>query len=136
MTNVLHLKHKRYYSDRSILTSDTTRTILQMVSYNRPNVIDDGFAYELSFKFIDTTAAKTKRLLNLLSDTAIVKTKYDIVSVWNWEEETYSLNGSIEILEWKTDSVTIKQNVIVDDKRRKEVLKFIGKRTFTKHKNW
>ncbi|MEI8204717.1 MAG: hypothetical protein WCH34_16985 [Bacteroidota bacterium] len=136
VTRVLNLKHRKYYTERSIISSDTLTTLIQMVSYNVPHVIDEEFSYELIFKFIDTTAAKTKRILNLETDTAIIKTIYDIASVWNWEEETYSLRGKIEILEWKTDSITIKQNVIVDDKRRKDILKFKGKRTFTKYKNW
>jgi hypothetical protein len=128
------MRHKRHYSENNLFFGDTAVTLFQSISYNKPAVIDEEFSYILQFKIIDTTAAKRKRLLNLVADTAIVTTKYDVISVWNWEDEKYSLTGSIEIIDWGDKRIRIKQDILVNDARRKKTLSFNGQRTFTKKK--
>jgi hypothetical protein len=98
--------------------------------------MDEEFFYKLTFKFIDTTAAKQKRLINLVADTTILKCYYSIFSIWNWSDEHYTMKGDIEIVEWKYNSITLKENVFINDIRRKKKLKFKGKRTFIKHEGW
>ena len=135
-TNLLTYKHKKYYKENSIITSDSTFKLYQNVCYNKPGVIDEEFCFDLTLKFIDTTAAKTKRILDLQSDTLIVKAGYGIFSVWNWSDENNKVCGRIEILKWDKDEVIVKENIQAVDFRRKETKKFVGTRTYKRRDGW
>jgi len=135
-TNLLTYKHKKYYKENSIITSDSTFKLHQNVCYNRPSVIDEEFCYDLTLKFIDTTAAKTKRIIDLQADTLIVKAGYGVFSVWNWSDENNKVSGQIEILKWDKNEVTLKENIKVIDFRRKETKKFVGTRTYKRKDGW
>ena len=134
-TNMLKLHYKKNYFERNILTKDTTKTLLQEVSY-RPHTIDAGGSYNLKFIFIDTTKAKAKRQLILPTDTSILKCEYDYLSAWNFEKENYALTGKIEILSWNIDSVTIREKICVYDIDRNETFKYNGNRTFSKRQRY
>lgn len=133
-TNLLTYNYQKYYEENSIITSDSTFKLYQNICYNKPGVIDEEFCYYLTLKFTDTTAAKTKRILDLQTDTLIVKAGYGIFSVWNWSDENNKVSGQIEILKWDKDEVILKEKVQATDYRRKETKKFIGTRFF-KHKD-
>lgn len=135
-TNVLTYKHRQYFKERSIITSDSIFELYQDAYYNVPHIIDEEFAYYLTLKFLDTTVAKTKKILNLMTDTLIVKSNYGVFSVWNWSDEKNKIGGQIEIINWDKDSIIIKENVSVYDIRRKERKKFHGTRTFTRQVGW
>ncbi len=133
-TNLLTYKHKKYYKENSIITNDSIFKLYQNVCYNRPRVIDEEFCYELTLKFIDTSAAKTKRTLNLQADTLIVKASYGIFSIWNWYDENNKVSGEIEIIKWDKNEVVLRENIKANDFNRKETKKFVGTRIF-KRKN-
>jgi hypothetical protein len=135
-TNLLRYRHKKHYKENSIITSDTTFKLYQNVCYNRPGVIDEEFCYELTLTFIDTVAAKTKKILNLATDTSIVKSRYGIFSVWNWEDENNKVTGQIEIIAWDKNSVTLKENIFASDYRRKETKNYKGTRTYKRKDGW
>ena len=135
-SNVLTYKNRQHYKENSIITSDTVFKLYQNVCYNKPGVIDEEFCYDLKLTFLDTAAAKTKKTLDLQIDTNIVKAEYGIFSVWNWSNENNKVAGQIEITQWNSDKVTLKENVIVTDYRRKETKKFKGTRTFIRKEGW
>lgn len=135
-TNLLTYKHKKYYKDNSIITSDPTFKLYQNVCYNNPGVIDEEFCYYLTLKFIDTTSAKTKMIIDLQTDTLIVKAGYGIFSVWNWSDENNKVSGQIEILKWEKNEITLNENVKAVDLRRKETKKFVGTRTYKRKVGW
>jgi len=128
--NLLTYKHKKDYKENSIITNDTIFKLYQSVCYNRPGVVDEEFCYSLTLKFIDTSAAKTKRMLDLQTDTLIVKAGYGIFSVWNWGEENSKVSGQIEIINWDKNEVVLRENIQVNDFSRNETKKFVGTRTF------
>ena len=134
--NVLTYKKRQYYSENSIITSDTIFKLYQNVCYNKPGVIDEEFCYYLKLIFFDTTAAKAKKTLDLQTDTDIVKAEYGIFSIWNWSNESNKVFGQIEITHWDSNNVTLKENLVVTDYRRKGNKKFKGTRTFTRKDNW
>ena len=135
-TNVLTYKHRKHFKERNIITSDSIFTLYQDASYNRPNIVDEEFSYYLDLTFLDTTVAKTKRILNLATDTTIVKGHYGISSVWSWGGDSTKVSGQIEIIHWGNDGITIKENVHTKDFRRKQAKRFKGTITFTKQKGW
>jgi hypothetical protein len=129
-TNLLTYKNKKYYYENSIITIDSIFKLFQNIRYNRPGVIDEEFCYCLTLNFIDTTAAKTKRIIDLQMDTSIVKVGYGIFSVWNWSDENNKVSGRIEIVKWDKNQVILKENIKAVDFRRKETMKFVGTRTY------
>lgn len=135
-TNLLTYKHKKYYKENSIITNDSIFKLYQNVCYNRPRVIDEEFCYGLTLKFIDTSAAKTKRTLDLQADTLIVKAGYGIFSVWNWSDENNKVSGQIEIIKWDKNEVILRENIQVNDFGRNETKKFVGTRTFKRKDGW
>jgi len=135
-THLHRLKNHPNFSERSVITSDSVKTLVQDVLYNRPGVIDEEYSYMLRYKLIDTTAAKEKRILDLSKDTSIVKTQYFLASVWNWSEPNNLVSGTIEVVHWETNKIILKQNVYVEDYVEKEQVKFIGIRTFETREGW
>lgn len=131
-SNVLTYKNRQHFKENSIITSDTIFKLYQNVCYNKPRVIDEEYCYYLKLTFLDTTAAKTNKTLDLQTDTNIVKAEYGIFSVWNWNNENNKVSGRIEITLWDKDKVTLKENIVATDYRRKESKKFKGIRTFTR----
>ena len=111
-------------------------TLYQDIGYNSPGVIDEEFSYTLNLIFLDLATAKTKKKLDLTRDTAIIRSKYGVFSVWNWDDEDNKVSGQIEIITWSKRSVTIKENVFIYDVRRNEKRTFIGTRTFKRRKDW
>ena len=131
-TNILHLKYKKNYREVNAISLDTTTIISQSVAFNIPRVIDEEFWYLLTFEIKDTVAVKRIRLVNLATDTTIIKTKYDFISPWNWENENYTLSGTIQIIKWTDGEVRLRQKIKIYDLRRNETIRFFGKRTFKK----
>jgi hypothetical protein len=127
--NLLTYKYKRHFYEHSTFLNDST--FVQSISYNRRRVIDEEYAHKLIFSFYDIAAAKEKKILNLKTDRDIVKTSYDLFSVWNWEDENYELSGEIEILKWDKNKLKLKEKIKVIDHQRKETYHFVGKRTFS-----
>lgn len=128
--NLLTYKHKKYYKENSEIISESPSKLYQSVCYNVPGIIDEEFCYELTLRFIDTTAAKAKGVLELHTDSLIVKAGYRVFSVWNWSDEDTKVFGQIEILKWGQNEVILKENIIAINIERKETKKFVGTRTF------
>jgi hypothetical protein len=120
-----------YYKEHSGIITDSIFKLYQNVRYDRPNIIDEEFSYTLSLTFLDTTAAKAKKNLNLATDTLIVKSRYGVFSIWNWEgEEKTKVTGRIKIIAWDKNAIKIKETIFVSDEIRKETKKYKGIRTF------
>jgi hypothetical protein len=134
--NLLTYKHRKYYREKSIITSDSTLKLLQSVSYNVPNIIDEEFSYDLTLQFIDTTAAIEKGILNLSTDTTIVKSNYSVFSAWDWDDYGNKVEGTIEIITWDKNSITLKENIQTFGVRRKEIKKYKGTRIFYRKEGW
>lgn len=133
-SNVLTYKNRTHYLEQSSISSDTTFQLTQSICYNEPQVIDEEYCYTLKLTFLDTFTAKTKRILDLETDTTIVKAEYGKFSVWNWSSENNHVKGTIEITFWDSNKVTLMENLVATDFRRKEKIKFKGTRSFTRNK--
>jgi hypothetical protein len=134
--NVLHLKYRRHYTERSILTRDTVRTAYQQACYDRRNVIDEGHCYYLRLRFPDTAAIHGGMRLDLERDTALVRADYGLFSIWNWSEERNTVRGTITVLEWSPGHIRLNERVRVEDERRDETRRFNGTRTFKPAEGW
>ena len=134
--NLLAYKDSIYYTERNIILTDKQFSLHQDIWFNVPGVIDEEFAYTLTLVFLEPEAARKRKVLNLSTDTTIVKSTYGVFSVWNWSDENNQVSGKIEITEWKRRRITVKENISVLDIRRNERLKFVGTRTFKRQKGW
>jgi hypothetical protein len=113
------------------IQNDTIFRLEQTIYCNIPNTIDAWSYRMLYLTFLDTNAAKMKKILNLKTDTLIVKTEYRGWSVWDWDEDAdYKVKGKIEILQWDTNKIVLKENIFITDYKRREKKKYIGKRNF------
>lgn len=128
--NILTYKYKRYYHEKSTLFRDTTIELEQRIRYNRPNTVDEEFSYFLNMSIIDTAAAIQRKRLYLVADTSIVRSYGGRFSVWDWESEGNTVSGWVKILRWGAHRITVKENVSVYDRHRKEKKRFKGRRTF------
>lgn len=132
--NLLTYKHRIYFHEENELVHDSIFLLRQRVCYNRPQVIDEEHCYELQLTFTDTLAAKTKKLLDLATDTALVKASYGLFSVWSWGGDDNPVSGTIQILRWRKDCVVLRERVYVYDRYKQEKKSFRGTRTFRKKK--
>ena len=125
----LATKNKQYYKEENTIENDSVFGLCQKVSFCPP-IIDGGHVSHFCLTFLDTNAAKTKKVLHLETDTLIVKAKYDFWSVWFWGGYKYDkIKGTIKIVQWDAEKIILKENIkVVIDRRRNK--KYTGKRTF------
>jgi hypothetical protein len=132
--NFLHYKYKPFFSERNWIRTDRRDTLVQIITYNRPGVIDEEYNYDLNIFFLDTALAKQKRFLDLGVDTTIVKIDPLFSSVWVWDAGMDHLDGksygTIKIKKWDNDGIRLKENIKVYDPEAKKKRKFKGVRTF------
>lgn len=125
-TNQLHYKCRRHFYEENVIRIKPPFTLSQDICYNRPRVHDEEYCHTLTFTFLDTTAAKAKRVLNLETDTAIVNTDYGVYSTWLWGEEPFLVSGRIEILAWNRRRIRLKEQVVVVNAKGDERLMVCG----------
>ena len=135
--NLRQLAKKKNYSERTFILKDTSSQIklYQDICYNKKGVMDEEFSHTLTFLIFDTLLAKKKRTINCL-DTIIAKISYDLFSVWNWEQENYTMTGDFEIIELSKQKATIRQNITVIDLNNKRTLYFNGIKTYVYNAQW
>ncbi len=130
-TKVLSLKNKQGYREYNIISQKRPTEIKQIVSY-RTRALDGNFSYILTFTILDSATLLSKKQLHFPADTIIVKPKFDIGSIWNWEDEKYTLKGDFILLNWTDSAVAIEEDMDVYDIKGKQHFVYRGKRTFTK----
>lgn len=139
-TNLLSYKDSTYYKESSIIQtykmhSKNELILYQEVCYNEPGIIDEEHCYTLKLIFLDKEDIKLDSVLNLSNDTSIIKCEYGILSGWSLSyDNNIQISGQIEIIEWGKKRITIKENIIVYDKRKNTKRVFVGTRTFTRQK--
>lgn len=130
-TDVLTLKDGKYHSEQNIL--DKNFTLVQQVLYDVPGSIDEEYNLLLYISFPDAPKARQLKTLDV-KDSSLIKVRFDIFSVWNWEEENTATSGHITILSWTSTSVRVNFDLIVQDNRRKREYVYRGTRTFIRTK--
>ena len=128
--NILTCKNRKYYSEDNTIKIDDENVLrlCQRVNYN-PRIIDGESSRRLYLTFLDIDAAKTKKSLNLKTDTLIVQAKYDFWSIWIWNYEDNKPKGTIKIVQWDEYKIVLKENIAVRDISEK-MKKYNGKITF------
>jgi hypothetical protein len=135
ITNALRLKEKRYYAEKNTFSSDTTVNLRQEVCYNKPGVIDEEYCFILNIIISDTLKAKQLKKIDLAKDSSIIKCTWDLLSVWNWEDESTTISGIVTIVSWTKKAIEVDLNVEAYDNRHKEGYSYKGRRRFSKTKN-
>ena len=139
-TNLLAYKDSTYYKESSIIQTYKSHSkneliLYQEVCYNEPVIIDEEYCYTLKLIFLDKENIKLDLVLNLANDTSIIKCEYGVLSGWSLNyDNNIQISGQIEIIEWGKKRITIKENIIVYDKRKNTKRVFVGTRTFTRQK--
>lgn len=129
--NVLTFKYKKDFSERDEGVSKNDRLELsQIVFYNKPNTIDEEYSHHLTFLFLQSKFVKKGTKYHLPNDSLAIKIKYDLFSIWNWEDESVKVSGTVFILDFQPTFIKLKENITITDFRRNRVLKFKGKRLF------
>lgn len=131
-TNISTSRPGRYFKQENSIRSDSTFKLIQKVCFNIPRLIDEEYCYVLTLKFLDISKAKSKKTLDLQTDTLIVKASYNKFSIWDWSGEITNVSGQIEILKWKKNKVVLKQNITAIDTNGNKTQKFVGKILFRK----
>lgn len=140
-TNVLSYRHKKYFEEGSEFylhrygpSADSVFTLSQWVRYDNPKSIDEEYVEGLTLKILDTVAAKRKVILNLSTDTTIVKSYYGLNHFMSYlNPKVYQPSGEIIVLSWTPEKITVKENVIVQHNDLGRPVKFKGKRTFLRN---
>jgi hypothetical protein len=116
--------------------ADSLFTLSQFLRYDNPRMMDEQYIHGLAFKIIDTTAAKQKKTLTLEIDTAIIKAYYGLTHFLSYlNPKTYEPTGELTILKWTSESIDVKENIIVRDKELDKPVFFKGRRTFLRNRD-
>ncbi len=130
-TNVLSLYKQQHYNEIDEVEKNSTFTLRQEVNYNDRRVIDEEHTYLLRL-FFNSNNAPTPTVLNVATDTAIVKLYYNHYSVWDFNDDIYKFTGTIEILKWTKKAITLKEDITVTDAQTGEAVCYKGELTFYK----
>lgn len=133
-SDVLKLKDEQYYRETNIIKKGKNYHLYQSVCHNQPGVVDEEFCYFLSLDFADPDSAKSKRVLNVEADTAIVKVASGISSAWNLGEDKNKITGQIEIVKWDKNEIILNENILVTNYLTRVSMCFVGTRTFKRDK--
>jgi len=132
-TNILTYRVNPLYNEQRELLGSNVPQVSQSICYNDPRSIDEEFCHELKFTFLDSSIAKTKKTLDLSVDTNVVKWEYGVYSTWKWGS-TNKLTGEIEILEWNSKRIKLREDLIVSDSEGNMTNVLEGVRQFTRKK--
>ena len=120
--NVLTLHKKKYYQEDNKIIRKSPLTLIQQVYYDVPSSHDEEQYYILTLNFIDTAAAKSKRVLDLSCDTAIVKGTYEFRQNRMLNSGKYKVKGKIKIISWNNDNeIILKEKIIAINYTRKRI---------------
>jgi len=132
---LLKYKNKRFFEEKSIISKNEENVLFQQICYDKPRVIDEEYCHNLKITFLDLDKAKSKKIIDIKTDTSIVKFNYGIFSIWNWSDEKNEITGTIEILDWGKEEVQLKENILINDIRRNRKRVLQGRRKFIKRKD-
>jgi len=133
-TNVLKLKNKKYFDEKNQFFIDSSLKIIQKVGYDEPHTVDESYSLTLTLNVVDTLNARLKKNLDLTLDTALIKCRFDISSVWNWEDEKTTITGNVIIVSWTNEKIEFNFNVTVLELRNNRAFIYKGNRVFSKIK--
>ena len=131
--NLLKYKWRRQYDESNEIQRDTNTSVVlvQDVCYLNRRVIDGGFCYNLQITIHDTLRATAMQKITLGVDTNVVSGSYGLTSVWHWDHPVNSVTGTVEIKKWSHNKIRLREDLVVEDFKRKGKKKFKGCRTFT-----
>jgi hypothetical protein len=140
-SNVLSHRRKKYFKEGSEFyvyrygpLADSLFTLSQWVRFDNPKSIDEEYVEGITLQILDTTAAKQKVVLNLATDTTIVKAYYGLQNFMSYlNPKVYRPNGEITILKWTREEIAVKEDIIVKHNDLKKPIIFKGKRTFVRN---
>ena len=130
--NLLSYDNKQQYNVKSFITRDSIFTLHQNVLFAKPKGANKDLAYTLSLTFLDFPAAKQKGLLNLEADTAILRVHFGASLAHDHNSGDNKVQGVIYLLDFGKDKVTLKENINVHIRNRKQTVRFNGKPSFTR----
>jgi len=110
-TDVPGLVNEKYYTEHTYVKgADFTHD----VGYNEPGAVDEEFDYMLGFHFTNFDSIADRHTYDLAKDTGFVRSKFGILSTWNWDyDDKAVITGTITILGKTKKSVAIEEDVRV-----------------------
>jgi hypothetical protein len=128
-TNQLELHKNDYYKEKTHIELGSEVKLFQKIAYNHPKETDKYWT-ELSFTLKDTLRFIEKQTFDLTKDTAIVSCKYGYFTNTDWKNYNYKISGTLTLIEWKIGCIILKEDILVEDFKRKEKKWYKGYRTF------
>ena len=120
-----HLPHYKEYDNK---TAEGTLTLHQNISHWPPNVIDGGVTFLMFINIPDTTKVMIGKTYCLPRDSVLINAKFNILSVWSWDDIKVPATGKVKIKKWTSNKIRIKENLRF--KRSEFIYVYRGKRTF------
>ena len=127
--NLLLKKNRKNFYEQNSLQKDSLLNLRQEVCYSRQGWTE-GYCHILSFAILDTLAAKKKKILDLETDTLVIKSDYEYDVHLTWNSEGLEIKGQVEILEWKKQRIKLKEDVRVSLRYGSYSYRFRGSRWF------
>jgi hypothetical protein len=132
----LNLRYKPYYWEFNIYeTVDNSIILEHEICYRHPERIAEGRTCRvIDYIIIDSVAAMNQRKLDLIADTHIVKSTYEICysTKTNSEDDICQPKGYIKILSWEKNKLILKEDVSFFDKEKNDTVQVVGTRVFKK----
>ena len=133
--NVLNLKNKKYYLEKNKFLGTDTLKLTQEVSYDKPNVVDEGYSLILNIDILPSKYLQAQQVLNLAKDSQFIKCSFDLLSVWNWETEKTSISGNLQIIAQTQTRIVLDLDIEVLNLITNKTYLYKGRRSFVKNRS-
>jgi hypothetical protein len=131
--NALKLKGKKYFTEKNHFYTDSVITFAQNIRFDQPLVFDEAYSQIFSFTILDSTNAKEKKELNLITDLSIIKSWFAIKSAWPSDPRIkYSISGLLKIVSWTYTKIQIAFDVSILNLKSNRIYNYKGNRSFIK----
>jgi hypothetical protein len=131
-TDVPALAKQKFYKETASFIKPNELT--HKVCYDEPGTVDESYCYTLAFHFADLEKLAPGAVI-ILSDTAVLKCGYGILSVWTWDYDSRAvLSGTVTVISKSRSEIVLEENVRVVD-REGDVMVFRGRKVFVRKGN-
>ena len=114
---VLQLRKQKYYTEKNYLQTDSSFSAIQEVCYDEPHTFDEEHCLILTLNFLDTFRARRLQTIILPNDSSVLQCKWDLRSIWAWEAEHISINGTVHVVSMTKESMALDLDLRIVYKR-------------------
>jgi len=133
-TDVLKLKHKKYYRETDSFEISNIATFTQNICYDDTRSNDEEFCYTFLI-YIHNAQFVPDQTFDIERDSVVIQCFYSCNSILNWSQGKTKISGTVKIISISSVEIKLQESIVVFDERKNKEILYEGIRTFYKTQN-